>query len=162
VRKETGLEPKELDDRYAELFDELRRMCLVLGASDRSEDIAQETIIYGRAHLAELRDPAKLRPWLRTIAARSARRRTRVWLTLGNEDRVAVLHDPALGIDASDAMARLPHRERQAVVLVYGMGYTQEEVGDLMGISRGTVAASIWRARQKLARALRDYRTETS
>lgn len=59
-------------------------------------------------------------------------------------------------------MARLPRRERQAVVLVFGMGYTQEEVGELMGISRGTVAASIWRARQKLARALRDYRTEKS
>jgi RNA polymerase sigma-70 factor (ECF subfamily) len=162
VRKETGLEPKKLDDRYTELFDELCRMCLVLGAGDRSEDIAQETLIYGRTHLAELRDPTKLRPWLRRIAARAARRRTKVWVTLGSEDHVAVLHDPAFGIDASNAMARLPRRERQAVVLVFGMGYTQEEVGELMGISRGTVAASIWRARQKLARALRDYRTEKS
>lgn len=133
----------------------------MLGAGDRSEDIAQDAILYGRAHLGQLREPSKVRPWLRTIAARAARRRPRPWLRLNDDEQLLVLHDPSLGPDASHAIAGLPRRERQAIVLVYGLGYTQDEVGTLMGISRGTVAASVWRARQKLARALREYGQES-
>jgi DNA-directed RNA polymerase specialized sigma24 family protein len=67
---------------------------------------------------------------------------------------------PDLGLDAAAAVARLPERERLAVVLVYGMGYRQDEAAGVLGVTRGTVAASLWKARRRLARDLADYRRE--
>ena len=62
--------------------------------------------------------------------------------------------DPEMRLDCSEAVARLPERERLAMALVYGLGYGQEEAAQVLGVARGTVAASLWKARQKLAREL--------
>jgi RNA polymerase sigma factor (sigma-70 family) len=148
------------DASYDALFGELAAFCRALGAGSEAEDIAQETLLAGRRQLAELRDPARLRAWLRRIALRSvmrAHRRPRVGQI---EDRALLPVASDLGLDAGAAIARLPERERLAVVLVYGMGYRQEEAAELLGVRRGTVAASLWKARRQLARDLVDYRPE--
>jgi RNA polymerase sigma factor (sigma-70 family) len=43
------------------------------------------------------------------------------------------------------ALRRLSARQRQAVVLVHGYGYTQKEVGELLGISRSSVQRHLFR-----------------
>ena len=68
--------------------------------------------------------------------------------------------DPDLGLDAAAAIAHLPDRERIAVVLVYGLGYRQEEAAVMLGITRGGLASSLWQARRKLARELAPYRRQ--
>jgi DNA-directed RNA polymerase specialized sigma24 family protein len=146
------------DEAYGSLFGELTRLCQALGAAGSSEDIAQEVLLEGRGRLAQLRDPAKLRPWLRTIAVRRVGRERRRGLTALTTEPVFLPVDPGLGVDASAAVARLPERERMAVVLVHGLGYRQEEAAEMMGLRRGTVAASLWKARHKLARDLASYR----
>jgi DNA-directed RNA polymerase specialized sigma24 family protein len=148
------------DASYEALFAELTRLCRALGAGLNAEDVAQESLVYGRDHLDDLRDPTRLRPWLRTIAVRSVSRH-RPRPSARDASELALLPvDPDLGLDASAAVARLPARERAAVVLVYGLGYGQDEVADMMGITRGTVAASLWKARRRLARDLAVYRRE--
>ena len=62
--------------------------------------------------------------------------------------------DPEAKLDCSAAVARLPERERFAIALVYGLGYPQEQAAQVLGVARGTVAASLWKARKKLAREL--------
>jgi RNA polymerase sigma-70 factor, ECF subfamily len=145
------------DASYDALFDELAGFCRALGAGADAEDIAQETLIVGRAELPDLRAPDRLRPWLRRIAVRAVMRQHRRKRTVDIGDGELVPVAPDLGIDAAAAVARLPERERLAVVLVYGMGYHQEEAAELLGIRRGTVAASLWKARRRLARDLMDY-----
>lgn len=150
----------EFDAQYGVLFAELTRLCRALGAAGSSEDIAQEALIEGRSHLDQLRDPSRLRPWLRVIAVRRVGRE-RSHERRGSEREPSYLPvDPDLGLDASAAVARLPHRERMAVVLVHGLGYGQEEAAEMLGITRGTIAASLWKARRKLARDLAPYRQE--
>ena len=152
-----ALQPEAaIDAQYASLFTELTRLCRAVGAGDEAQDVAQEVLLYGRAHVGELRDPGKLRPWLRKIAVRAVvRQRSRARVTSLEGGEIAYLPaESELGLDALAAIAALPERERVAVTLTYGLGYEQHEVADMMGIRRGTVASSLWRARQKLARAL--------
>lgn len=145
----------EFDAAYVKLFDELCALCRALGVFDEADDVAQEALLYGRAHLGDLRDQRNLRPWLRRIAARGAAqaRRRRLPSLDGTEPSFVPL-DPEMKLDCSAAVARLPDRERFAIALVYGLGYRQEEAAQVLGIARGTVAASLWKARQKLAREL--------
>ena len=147
-----------IDAEYAALFQELSRLCLALGAGGSADDIAQDVLLEGRAKIAQLRDVARLRPWLRTIAVRRViRLRARSWRTMGDEP-VFVPLDPDLGLDAAAAVARLPLRQRVAVVLVYGLGYHQDEAAAMLGLTRGGVASTLWKARRTLARDLAPYR----
>ena len=57
----------------------------------------------------------------------------------------------------SAAITKLPLRERVAVVLFYGLGYEQEEAAAVMGVTRGTVATLLHRARRHLAERLAGY-----
>lgn len=150
----------EIDAGYETLFAELTRLARALGAGAHAEDVAQEALLYARHHIGDLRDPARLRPWLRTMAVRGAARARPAsgGHLIGEPQFVPVDRD--LGIDAVAAITRLPPRERQIVVLVYGLGYAQEEAAEMLGISRGTIGASLWKARQRLARDLAVYRRE--
>jgi len=145
------------DSQYGALFGDLSALARALGAGPDAEDVAQEALLEARSHLHQLRDPDKLRAWVRRIAVRGAcRARRRHMADLAEEqiERLPVTELPNL--DVATAIAGLPERERVAVTLVYGLGYRQDEAADLMGIAPGTVYSSIWRARRKLARALAD------
>ena len=90
----------EFDAAYAKLFDELCVLCRALGAFDEADDVAQEALLYGRAHLGDLRDQRNLRPWLRRIAARGAAqaRRRRLPSLDGTEPSFVPL-DPEMRLD---------------------------------------------------------------
>jgi RNA polymerase sigma factor (sigma-70 family) len=134
----------DFDAAYARLFDELCALCRALGAPDEAQDVAQEALLYGRAHLRDLRDERNLRPWLRRIAARgAAQARRRRLPSLDGTEPSYVPVDLEAKLDCSAAAARLPERERFAIALVYGLGYPQEEAAQVLGIARGTVAASL-------------------
>ena len=140
-------------------FADLTALCRALGAGDSAEDIAQEAIIHGREHREQLRDEAKLDSWLRRIAARRTFEHLRRQRRHEPQElvRVFIPVDPSISIDVSAAIARLPERERVAVVLVYGVGYEQEEAGAVMNVTRGTVATLLHRARKHLAELLAGY-----
>ena len=146
-----------LDSQYPALFRDLVVLARALGAGSDSEDVAQEALLQARSRLHQLRDPLKLRAWVRRIAvrgacrARSARVDTLDDLTV---ERLPATQMP--DVDVATAIAGLPERERIAVTLVFGLGYRQDEAAELMGIAPGTVYSSIWRARRKLARLLAD------
>lgn len=138
---------------------ELTLLARAVGAGDEAEDVAQETLLNARGKIAQLRDPDLLRAWLRRSAVRRVmayRRRAVRWasadaLTWAPTDR-------SLGLDLRAAISRLPPGERQALSLVYSLGYSQAEAAAALGLSRGTVASSLFRARRKLAQELVDYR----
>jgi RNA polymerase sigma-70 factor (ECF subfamily) len=62
--------------------------------------------------------------------------------------------DPIVGPGLVPALRRLSTRQRQAVVLVHGYGFTQQEVGDLLGISRSSVQRHLERGLDNLKDAL--------
>ena len=52
------------------------------------------------------------------------------------------------------AVRRLPHRQREALVLRFYFGLSEEETSRAMGISRGTVKSALSRALAALGRML--------
>jgi RNA polymerase sigma factor (sigma-70 family) len=58
--------------------------------------------------------------------------------------------EPALG----KALAGLSERQRTAVVLVYGFGWTMREVGDVTGIAVTSIQNHLERGMEKLRRSL--------
>jgi DNA-directed RNA polymerase specialized sigma24 family protein len=89
------------------------------------------------------------------VALNEARRLLR---RAGRERRVL----PTAGVVAPDspdhdlweAVARLPTRQRTAVVLRYVADMPENDIAQIMGIARGTVAASLAAARKSLAQVL--------
>jgi len=149
---------EDLDAAYQRHFADLARLCRALGAGRDAEDLAQEVPIHARAHVQDVRDPARLEGWLRAIAVRKTYRlkARRNSIRLGNEEMVAPV-DTDLPIDLAAAIARLPARERSVLTLVQGLGYSQAGAAEALGIRRGTVAATLAHARAKIATWLIDY-----
>jgi RNA polymerase sigma-70 factor (ECF subfamily) len=151
------IDAEGFDSRYAALFRDLVALARALGAGPDAEDVAQDALLHARSRLHQLRDPEKLRAWVRTMAVRGAsraRRRRVAEAGPGQIERLPLIELP--DVDVAGAIASLPERERVAVTLVFGLGYRQDEAAELMGIAAGTVYSSIWRARRKLARLLAD------
>lgn len=53
-----------------------------------------------------------------------------------------------------DAIAALPPRDRQAILLRFGMGYSVKEVAKIMDLSYSAAQMLIWRAREQLKEKL--------
>ncbi len=133
-----------------------------------SEDVAQDTFIAAWHQLGQLREVARLRPWLCGIArnlARKARRR-------GARERE---HEPAADeLQAPsgnpfehtaraeteqvvrDALARIPDGYREALVLFYREGCSVREVADALGISEPAALQRLTRGRRHLADGVTD------
>ena len=66
----------------------------------------------------------------------------------------ADLPDLAELVDLDRAVARLPKRQREAVVLYYLLDLDVSTVAQLLDVSDGTIKTALSRARAKLAEAL--------
>jgi RNA polymerase sigma-70 factor, ECF subfamily len=106
-------------------------------------DLVQATLEIAIRRRSQLRDPARLRPWLLAILTREAfrlRRRLRTLVSLeGSVVEVAVVgaSDDDLAVRA--AVAQLPARTRAAVVLHHMAGLSVAETAEAMGITDNTV-----------------------
>jgi len=58
------------------------------------------------------------------------------------------------GIDIARALQTLDERDRAVVKLYYLYGYTQEEIGEMMGVSKMAISKRLCKIRGKLARTL--------
>jgi len=66
----------------------------------------------------------------------------------------ALLSEEQQGV--AGALARLPHRQREALVLRYYLDLSEEEIAAAMGISRGTVKSATSRALAAVGRILKE------
>jgi RNA polymerase sigma-70 factor (ECF subfamily) len=117
-------------------------------------DALQETLVAAWQGLPSLRDPARAWPWLCGIAVRKAadvaRARSRsVGARLASP---ATASDDAL-LSLRDAVAALPERHRQVLLLRYLLGLSEEEVAEALGIRVGTVKSRAARARKAFMEA---------
>jgi RNA polymerase sigma-70 factor (ECF subfamily) len=122
-----------------------------------AEDILQEATLAAWRHLPSLRDGAAFRPWFTAIAVRLARRYLRAehrrCKTPGAAaDPSPCEHDHAGKVtDAlwvTQALAALPERHRQVVILRYWADLTSREIGKALGLRPGTVRYLLLQARK--------------
>jgi RNA polymerase sigma factor (sigma-70 family) len=93
------------------------------------------------------------------ITRRVERRRAierRLWPRLISTSEVV----PAPAGEVWDLVRSLPPRQRTAVVLRYVGDLREEDIAAVMGVTRGTVAATLAKARRSLANLLGDIEVE--
>ena len=133
----------------------LRALYMITGSAAEAEDLAQEafTSLYERwDSVSVMEDPAGYLHRTAMNLFRSQARRARVALRravgLGPErDVFERVEDRDV---ATRALASLTPRQRAALVLTEGLGYSGEEAGRLLGIKASTVWALTHQARTSL------------
>jgi RNA polymerase sigma-70 factor (ECF subfamily) len=148
---------------------ELRRHCArILGDPHDAEDAVQETLIKAWRKLDSYSASGPMRAWLYTIAAntslnmRKSRRRDDV---AGEAEATAGPVGPGLdeSLEAHDdvelvfmsVVSGLPARQRAAIILRDGLGWSALEIAQLLDASMPAVNSALQRARAALA-PLRD------
>lgn len=154
----------------AGLFRLLRRY---VGDPDEAYEAAHEAFIAAWAALSRYDPTRPFGAWLRTIAINKARDRGRRLavrrLIFGSrpadEAAVRAAQDPADGADDAliakarlteldRAIWRLPPNLKEALLLTAIDGRSQQEAGDILGVSAKTIETRVYRARKALARSL--------
>ncbi len=142
-------------------YPEMVRLANLLGADD-PEDIAQEAFARLLRKAGSLHDPDAALAYVRATVCNLVRNRHR-------HLRVARLRTPAGQDEASSehavmvredrrelraALAALPARRREAIVLRYWLDLPEREIAAAMGVSVGTVKAQVSRGLDALGQAL--------
>ncbi len=151
---------------------EMPRMTVAIRATVLDHELADEAVseAFARAwlHWRKVERMDSPRGWVYKVALNQARTIAR--RTKRNLDAIVDL-PPAMTYDEhpSDtdelwrAVRRLAPQARRAIALRYIADLPEAEVADIMGIARGTVAATLHRARKALAESLTELqRTEPS
>jgi RNA polymerase sigma-70 factor (ECF subfamily) len=151
---------------HGEIYAYLIRM---LRDPELAADLAQDAFIRAyRAH-ASLEDPTKARAWLYQIANRVAldeirRRRIVRFIPWTGESRGAAPSAERLAMDTrlsgelERALARIPERQRSALLLAEVHDLTGVELAASLGTSHVAARALLTRARESLRRALAEER----
>ena len=135
---------------------------LVSGDLDVAADAEQAAWAIAWRRLGTLRDPARLKPWLMSVAAnearqimRSQRRRTVRELSV---DGPASSPDPdrAALIDLANAVADLDYRDRTLIGLRYIAELDSEAIGRELGLSASGVRVRLHRLLGRLRKELGD------
>ncbi len=137
------------------------------------EDLLQEVALAFVQQIHRLREPSKVRSWLRVIAvhtARTAARRERTrrpfHRPLGEDGQVPDPRGPRAGSEAGDlrtearqalALARgLPLDYREPLLLRCLQGFTQKQIAEALGLTVHGVETRLARARRMLRNRLGD------
>ena len=148
----------DIADLFRERYLGMVRLAGLLGADD-PEDIAQEA--FARLMRKGLPDADPV-PYLRMIVCnltrnrhrhlRIVRRRTPAVVDERSTEHAAILREEHAEVIA--ALATLPVRRREAIVLRYWLDLSEREIAQTMGISPGTVKSHVSRGLAALAQAL--------
>jgi RNA polymerase sigma factor (sigma-70 family) len=147
--------------------EDMRRVCVVVVGN---EDIADEAVeaAWSKAwrKLGSVREPARLRPWLVSIAVNEARqmvrsrsRRAMVEITVDQLDDVTADDSAtsAVGaIDLRNALARLDPDDRALLAMRYVAGFDATELGHATGRSASGTRAKLARLLDRLEKELGD------
>jgi RNA polymerase sigma-70 factor (ECF subfamily) len=130
---------------------------------DRADDAVQQALIQMWTDLPSLRDVTRFEGWTYRLVSRAClqdlrRRRRANVIAIPPEAVAADRHDLATGAALRDeldrAIARLTPDHRAVVVLRHLAGLPIDEVADVLGIPRGTVASRLHHATRALRAAI--------
>jgi RNA polymerase sigma-70 factor (ECF subfamily) len=142
-------------------------LTLVTGDVDTARDAVDEACARAWERERRKQQIDSLPAWVRVVALNVARGRYR---RRSNEQRarqrLATMAIPtaeveqSTRVDVARALARLPRRQREVVVLHYFLDLTIDDVAAQLAVTAGTVKTSLHRARTALAAELGDTNDE--
>lgn len=135
-------------------------LVVVSGNPDVARDAASEAFVRALQRWDRIGRLDYRTRWVRRVGINLVNRQWRQWR---REQAAFSRHgvaDPAPADDhlaeLLDVMRCLSPRARIAIAFRYVLGFTEQETADAMGVTAGTVATTLHRARKRLARALAD------
>jgi RNA polymerase sigma-70 factor (ECF subfamily) len=140
--------------------DGMARSLLVIGGdAEAAGDAVAEA--FSRAYERWPRVAAMDSPggWVYRVALNELRRRLRrgaLESRLLRRERPRPVAPPDIEPELWDAVAALPSRQREAIVLRYVGDLTERDVAGVLGVSEGAVSAALVAARRRLAEQLTD------
>jgi len=151
----------DLSRRVEQEIPRLRRYARALThATDRADDLVQDTLVRALSKLHLWQPGTDLRAWLFTImhhqyvntVRREARERTNVDIEHVSSTLTATTDPTARRqlIELDRALARLPSEQREVVLLVGLEGLPYESVAQVLGVPIGTVRSRLSRGRERL------------
>jgi RNA polymerase sigma factor (sigma-70 family) len=147
--------------------EDMRRVCIVVAGDDGiAEDAVAAAWSIAWRKLGSLRDPARLRPWLVSVAVNEARqllrarkRRSLLEVPVVQVDEAGGGLDPGATINAIDlrnALVRLDPNDRALLAMRYMAGFDATEIAFATGRSPSGTRARLARLLQRLERELGD------
>ena len=149
-----GLEP-DLEELYRRRHGAFQVMLAsVTGSVESARDVVQEAFARALQNQDGFRAEGSLEAWVWRIAFRVA-----IGSKGSRELAFGELPDVAFLDESSDqalaaAVRQLPPQRRMAIFLRYFADLSYAEIGEVLGIAEGTVAATLSQARQQLAAEL--------
>jgi RNA polymerase sigma-70 factor (ECF subfamily) len=156
-----GASLDELEALYRSRFDVFARVAAsVMGDSERARDAVQEAFATAVRKRRSFRGEGPLEAWVWRIVLNAAHSDVRraVQAPAGDEPAATNGH-PEHDAELRVALARLPERQRTAVFLRYYADLDYAAIGEALGISSGTVAATLNAAHTALRARLEEVRT---
>ena len=145
-----------VEDHYAPLYRYAYRLS---GSSADAEDLTQEAFCKAQTNLGQLRDPARVKPWLFSILRNAYLHRVRAdrqQPCVSLED-VGDLAGPSPGplpdLDPERlqrALNELPEAFRTPIILFYFEDFGYREIAEQMDLPIGTVMSRLARAKAHL------------
>ena len=156
--------PLTLSDLYRDHRMRMVRLAVLLvDDPSTAEDVVQEAFAGLHRHWSSLRDEAAAVGYLRTAVvngSRSVLRRRRTARDYIPPHQVNARSAESLAMLSAEhqavvnALATLPRRQREVLVLRYYGGLSEAEIAEATGISRGTVKSTASRALDAVARVM--------
>lgn len=157
--------PLTLEDLYREQRMRLVRLAILLvDEPATAEDVVQEAFAGLHRNWGKLRDAAAAVGYLRTAVvngSRSVLRRRKTARDYVPPHAVNARSAESLAMLSTehqavvDALATLPPRQREVLVLRYYGGLSEAEIAEAAGISKGTVKSTASRALEALQRSMK-------
>lgn len=143
------LREAEFADFVADAEPRLRRALTALRGPEDGRDATSEALAWAWENWSEVEAMENPIGYLYRVGCSRSRLRSGP-LPIVTPPAGANWFEPGL----APALAGLSERQRGAVVLVHGFGWTHQEVADALGISRSSVAVHLRRAMHNLRRDL--------
>ena len=142
----------------------------MLGSREEAQDVGQETFLRLCRQAPRYQARGQFRSWLFRIAgnlARSRLRRRKIirWVTFERPLHDRPANNPPIGADLEReelrtllmaAIAELPERQRQTILLRHDLGMSQREIAATLGTSESAVESLLQRGLATLKRKLRE------
>lgn len=155
-----------LENRLIRLMEQyekdlLHMCCVYLRDRSLAEDAVQETFLKAYRGLSGFRGDCSEKTWLMSIAMNTCKNmRRNAWFRL-MERHIALERLPLPAPSAEEdciavtqAVMRLPRKEREAVLLYYYQGMKAKEIAQALNISAAAVSKRLKQARARLHFAL--------
>jgi RNA polymerase sigma-70 factor, ECF subfamily len=165
-------------DAFTELFQRYNRLVRgylagLVGNSEEADDLTQRAFLNAWYKLLTLQDESRFKPWIFTIARNLAYDYKRLQARRPSQslESFKESYDTVNGINLEDeivmkelaklALAELPPKYRDCLLLLIKGGFSHDEIAELLKISKTSVSTYICTARRLFRQAYYRLKYET-